>query len=74
MTLVLDNDVKILPSAFRMGVGKSKVDNASFGGIYCKINSDGTLSNFAYDALGKRFVKHPDGGDFHRLNLILWIK
>ena len=67
MTLVLDNDVKILPSAFRMGVGKSKVDNASFGGIYCKINSDGTLSNFAYDALGKRFVKHPDGGDFSQV-------
>lgn len=67
MTLILDNDVKILPSAFRMGVGKSKVDNASFGGIYCKINSDGTLSNFAYDALGKRFDKHPDGGDFSQV-------
>lgn len=64
MTLIMNNEVKILPSAFRMGVGKSLVDNASFGGIYCKINSDGTLSNFAYDALGKRFDKHPDGGDF----------
>lgn len=64
MTLILDNDVKILPSAFRMGVGKSKVDNASFGGIYCRINSDGSLSDFAYDALGKKFEKHPDGGEF----------
>ena len=64
MTLILDNEVKILPSAFRMGVGKSKVDNASFGGIYCKINEDGTLSNFAYDALGKKFDIHPDGGKF----------
>lgn len=65
MTLILDSDVKVLPwCAFRMGIGKSKVDNASFGGIYCKINEDGTLSNFAYDALGKRFDKHPDGGEF----------
>ena len=65
MTLILDGEVKVLPwSAFRMGIGKSKVDNASFGGIYCKINEDGTLSDFAYDALGKRFNKHPDGGDF----------
>lgn len=64
MTLILDNEVKILPCAFRMGVGSSKVDNASFGGIYCKINEDGTLSDFAYDTLGKRFDKHPDGGEF----------
>ena len=65
MTLILDGEVKVLPwAAFRMGIGNSKVDNASFGGIYCKINEDGTLSNFAYNALGKRFDKHPDGGEF----------
>lgn len=65
MTLILDGEVKVLPwYAFRMGIGKSQVDNASFGGIYCKINEDGTLSDFAYDALGKRFNKHPDGGNF----------
>lgn len=65
MTLIIDGEVKVLPwCAFRMGIGKSKVDNASFGGIYCKIEEDGTLSNFAYDALGNRFNKHPDGGDF----------
>lgn len=65
MTLILDGEVKVLPyAAFRMGIGKSKVDNASSGGIYCKINEDGTLSNFAYDALGKKFEEHPDGGKF----------
>lgn len=64
MTLLLDNEIKILPCAFRMGVGNSKVDNASFGGIYCKINEDGTLSDYAYDALGKRFDVHPDGMAF----------
>lgn len=64
MTLIIDNDVKILPCAFRMGAGDSKVDNASFGGVYCKIFDDGSISDFAYDALGRRFDKHPDGQDF----------
>lgn len=65
MTLILDNNVKVLPwCTFRMGVGKSKVDNASFGGIYCRINDDGTLSEFAYNALGKKFDSHPTGGSF----------
>ena len=41
MTLIIDNEVKVLPwCAFRMGIGESKVDNASFGGIYCRINED----------------------------------
>lgn len=65
MTLILDNDVKVLPwCAFRMGIGNSKVDNASFGGIYCRINDDGTLSDIAYNALGKKFNRHPTGGCF----------
>ena len=50
-----------------MGIGKSKVDNASFGGIYCKINEDGSLSDFAYDAFGKKFDEHPDGGKFSNI-------
>ena len=65
MTLILDGEVKVLPwYAFRMGQGKSKVDNASFGGVYCNVKEDGTLSSFAYDALGNKFLKHPDGGNF----------
>lgn len=67
MTLILDNDVKILPCSFRMGIGKSKVDNASNGGIYCKINDDGTLSNVAYNTLGEKFTSHPNGGEFAQI-------
>ena len=70
MTLIIDGEVKVLPwCAFRMGMGSSRVDNASFGGIYCKINDDGTLSDFAYDALGKRFDVHPDGGSFSQVKI-----
>lgn len=69
MTLIIDNDVKVLPCAFRMGVGAARVDNASFGGIYCKIFEDGTLSDFAYDALGHKFYKHPDGKEFSSVKI-----
>lgn len=75
MTLIIDGEVKVLPwCAFRMGIGKSKVDNASFGGIYCKIEEDGTLSSFAYDALGNKFDKHPDGGDFSSVKFMFMDK
>lgn len=67
MTLIIDGEVKILPSAFRMGIGKNRVDNASFGGIYCGINNDGTLSDFAYDAVGNKYEKHPEGGSFKKI-------
>lgn len=69
MTLILDNEVKVLHHAFRMGVGNSCVDNASFGGIYCRINDDGTLSDIAYDALGNKFEKHPDGMNFSEIKI-----
>lgn len=69
MTLIIDNDVKILPCAFRMGAGDSRVDNASFGGVYSKIFDDGSISDFAYDALGHRFNKHPDGKDFSTVRI-----
>lgn len=67
MTLLLEGEIKVLSAAFRMGVGESHVDNASKGGIYCKILSNGTLSDYAYDALGNRFDEHPDGGLFSEI-------
>ncbi len=70
MTLLINNKIEILPSAaFRIGIGDSVVDNASFGGIYCKLNHDGTLSNFAYDAIGKKYLMHPNGGDFKNVKI-----
>lgn len=70
MTLLINNTIEILPAfAFRIGIGNAIVDNASFGGIYCKLNSDGTLSNFAYDAFGNKYLKHPDGGEFKQVKI-----
>lgn len=64
MTLIIDNDIKVLPCIFRMGVGKSRVDNAAQGGIFCKINNNGLLAEIAYDTYGNKYYEHPDGGTF----------
>jgi hypothetical protein len=64
MTLLINGEIKTLHSSFRIGVGNSRIDNASAGGIYCAINDDGSLSEYAYDAIGNKFEKHPGGGEF----------
>lgn len=64
MTLVWDGECSILSSVFRMGVGKSRVDNVSSGGIVCGIDDFGVLKDVAYDGSGRMYTKHPDGGIF----------
>ncbi|MDR1300761.1 MAG: hypothetical protein LBK50_03590 [Candidatus Nomurabacteria bacterium] len=74
MTLMINGDIKTLHSSFRIGVGDAVVDNASSGGIYCGINDDNTLTNYACDAFGKKFNRHPDGGKFGDLDFIFMDK
>lgn len=65
MTLIENNEVTVMSSVIRMGVGDSKVDNASSGGIVCGILPNGNLRTFAYNTRGDRFdVHHPQGCDF----------
>ncbi len=64
MTLTEEDRVLPLSSIVRMGVGQSKVDNVSSGGIACGINPDGSLKHFAYDGLGRRYDRHPQGARF----------
>lgn len=45
-----------------MGIGNSKVDNASSGGIVVGIRSDGQLREVAYSAAGQKFDVHPTTG------------
>ena len=54
-----DGSVKILSSILRMGVGDSKVDNASSGGISVGIKENGQLKNVAYSNTGIRYDVHP---------------
>lgn len=68
MTLLIDNEVRILSSVVRMGVGKSKVDNASSGGIVCGIKENGQLRDFAYDIHGNIYHDtHPQGCRFEEI-------
>lgn len=63
MTLLRnDGSVKICSSILRMGIGKSKVDNASSGGITVGILPSGRLKDVAYANDGRRFFYHPTTG------------
>lgn len=53
---------KIISKILRIGVGNSKVDNASSGGITCGIRSDGSLKEKAFKNNGEEFDVHPTTG------------
>lgn len=65
MTFFFENEVHVLSSVVRMGVGASQVDNASSGGIVCGINDDGTLKNRAVDVKANKYMVHPSGVGFN---------
>ena len=54
-----DGEVKIYSTITRMGVGNSKVDNATSGGITCGVVASGQLKPVAYSAHGKKYLEHP---------------
>lgn len=58
------NEIRILSSVVRIGVGESQIDNISAGGISVGICDDGTLKNVGFGKTGKCFLKHPDGAVF----------
>ena len=59
LSLLNEKEVKIYSSILRMGIGNSKVDNASSGGIICGIEEDGRLKDPAYTMYGEKFNCHP---------------
>lgn len=61
-----NDKVIILNSVFRMGINGSRVDNGTLGGIYCKINNDGSLGEKAFDVKGKVYNIHPQGFAFSK--------
>jgi hypothetical protein len=75
-SLLLEDGVHILSSVLRMGVGKSRVDNATasdnaqFDGMTCGINEDGRLKKYAFGYnTGKTYTHHPDGLVFEGFNI-----
>lgn len=49
-----------LSTYFRIGRNKSKIDNAQAGGIYCGVNKDGSLHEFAWDVDKRKYFRHPN--------------
>ena len=64
MTLILDDQIWHISTVLRMGVGESRVDNASAGGITCGVKEDGQLKDVAFNAHGELFLEHPQGYRF----------
>ena len=62
LSLLTDVGVTFYSAIVRMGVGNTKVDNASQGGIFCGLEEDGTLKDTAYRLSGESFKTHPDNG------------
>lgn len=75
-SLLMEDGVHILSSVLRMGVGLSKVDNATardnakYDGMTCGIDETGKLKKYAYGYhTGQRYEKHPDGLIFEGFQL-----
>lgn len=62
ISLLNVNEVKIYSSCLRMGIGESKVDNASSGGIITGVQPNGQLKNCAYTMFGVKYDSHPTTG------------
>lgn len=62
MSLLMKDGVHIISSVLRMGVGGSRLDNLSAGGIVCGIREGGRLDKYAYENYrGARAEVHPQG-------------
>lgn len=58
---VVVNNKKIVSVTLRIGLGESRVDNFSSGGMAAAIDIDtGIVISTAVDGLNRRFIKHPD--------------
>ena len=64
MTIILNDEVRVLSRIVRMGVNGNKVDNVSSGGLSCGMNSQGQLNEFAFYDNGIKASTHPQGAVF----------
>lgn len=69
VTLYYKGEIHVLSSVVRMGVDGSRVDNTPYSGLFCGINTDGTLKKYAYNMGGFRFEQHPNGVRFSDIKL-----
>ena len=62
VSLLMEDGVHILSSNLRMGVGHSRIDNVTAGGISCGVDNEGKLKKYATTYYtGERLLQHPQG-------------
>ena len=59
VSLVKDGRVIILSHLIRTGVGKTRVDNGSTGGICICVDSSGRMNKYGFYTSGERIQEHP---------------
>lgn len=62
VSLLMPEAVYILSSNLRMGIGNSRIDNVTAGGISCGIDENGCLKEYATTYYtGEHIAQHPQG-------------
>ncbi len=69
ISFLFQGEVHISSAILRMGVGGSRLDNFSAGGIACPILPDGRLEDKALDNDLQWITSHPNGTEFARVKI-----
>ncbi|NLL38050.1 MAG: hexapeptide transferase [Clostridiales bacterium] len=69
ISFLFQGEVHISSAILRMGVGGSRLDNFSAGGIACPILPDGKLAEKAIDRNYQWITSHPDGAVFGEIEI-----
>ena len=62
LSLLTEEGPKIYSVIVRMGGSGEKIDNSIATGLFCGVQSDGTLAPVAYRLNGDKFTAHPTSG------------
>ncbi len=61
VTLLLDQQIHVLPAVLKVGVDQQKTDRFADGALVCGIQEDGCLMPVAYTEYGMQHTRHPQG-------------
>jgi hypothetical protein len=69
ISFLFGGEVHISSSILRMGMGGSRLDNVSAGGIACPVKPDGSLEAKGINKLSQWTEKHPGGTVFGKIKI-----
>lgn len=74
ISFLFQGEVYISSAILRMGVGGSRLDNVSAGGLACPIKNDGRLSDNAINRKSQWVSSHPGGTVFSEITIPSYVK